>query len=132
MLTFVVFITSLVLIIALFVMKSLDVSYGRKIFLEDFFIKCDAWILKLILKIKLWWGHINFKNTKLIFSWIVVSIRKIIISIKRRFDHKQSYFFTMKDNDALKNNGSVSFFLKHVSEYKKSLRDSGIEGRIEK
>ncbi len=133
MTSFVVFIISLVLIALLFLMKSLEIFRGRKIFLEDFFLKCDSWIRTLLLKIKQWWGHINFKNTKIIFSWITNKIKQTVIAIKRRFDHQQSHFFTKKDNhDITKNKGSVSFFLKDVSDYKETLRAEGGEGRIEK
>ena len=123
MYTLVIFVISLVLLVLLFMMKNLEISHGRKIFLEKFFIKCDNKISNFLRKIKFWWSHINFKNTKLIFSWIIVSIRKLIIAVKRRFDHKQSHFFTKREPEVLKNKGSVSFFLKHVSDYKKSLRE---------
>ena len=65
----------------------------------------------------------NFRNTRLIFSWIVASIRKTAIVIKRRFDHEQSHFFTKREPKAPKNKSSVSFFLKDVSDYKKKLRE---------
>ena len=68
MATFLVFIISLALLALLFTMKSFEIYHGRKIFLENFFLKCDDLIFKLILKIKYWWSHVNFKNTRLIFS----------------------------------------------------------------
>jgi len=129
MLTFVTFAISLALLVLLFVMKSFEISYGKKIFLEDLFLKCDAWILKVLLKIKLWWGHVNFKNTKLVFSWLILSTRKLILAIKRRFDHEQSHFFVKREHDILKNKGSVSFFLKNVSDYKKSLREGNSDNK---
>jgi hypothetical protein len=128
MTTFVVFIISLVLIILLFTMKGLEIYHGRKIILEELFLKCDAWIHKTSLKIKYWWSHVNFKNMRLIFSWIIVNIRKLVVSIKRRFDHKQSHFFIKREYDVSKKNNSVSFFLKDVSDYKKSLREEGRAG----
>ena len=102
----------------------MEISNGQKIFLEDFFIECDNLIFNFILKIKSWWGHVNFKNTKLIFSWIIVNIRKSVIAVKRHFDHKQSHFFTKREYDTSRNRGSVSFFLKNVSDYKKSLKEN--------
>lgn len=122
MLTFAVFIISLALIVLLFTMKSFELSSGRKIFLEDFFLKCDAWIFKAVSKIEIWWGHISFRNTKLIFSWIIVNIRKLILMVKRRFDHQQSSFFTKKEPSFSRSKAPASFFLKDVSDYKKSLR----------
>ena len=107
----------------LFVMKSLEIYYGRKLFLERQFENLDAWIHGILLKVRYWWGHVNFKNTKLVFSWIVGHISQAVVSLKRRFDHKQSHFFTKRDHITSKNRGSVSFFLKNVSDYKKSLRE---------
>jgi len=122
MITFVIFIISLALLVLLFTMKGLEIYHGRKIFLEDLFLKCDDRIYKTSLKIRYWWSHINFKNLRLIFSWIIVNMRKLIVSVKRRFDHKQSHFFVKREYDLSKKNSSTSFFLKDVSEYKKSLR----------
>ena len=123
MITFVVFITSLALLVLLFVIKSLEIFYGRKIFWERQFENFDAWISKILLKIKYWWSHVTFRNIKLISSWIIVSIRKSVIAVKERLDHKQSHFFAKRDHDIFKNKGSVSFFLKNVSDYKKSLSE---------
>lgn len=124
MTTFVLFIISLVLIIFLFMMKSLEIYHGRKIFLEELFEKCDIWIHKVLLRIKFWWSHVNFKNTKLVIAWIIFNVRRLLVLIKRRFDHKQSHFF-MKREPSLssKDKAPVSFFLKNVSDHKKSLRE---------
>ena len=71
-------------------------------------------------------SQVNSKNTRLIFSWIIVNIRKFIIKIKKRFDNKPSGFFIKKEqcsNINLNSRGTVSFFLKNVSEHKKQLRE---------
>lgn len=123
MFTLVTFIISLVLIVLLFAQKSLEIYYGRRVFLERQFENLDIWIHKIILEIKFWWGHVNFKNTKMVFLWIVTGTHKLIIAIKRRFDHKQSHFFTKRNLDTSKHKNSPSFFLRDVSDYKKSLRE---------
>jgi hypothetical protein len=128
MLTFVVFIISLVLIAFLFMQKSFEISYGKKVLLEETFLKCDIGIHNILLKIKYWWSHVNFKNTRLVFMWVMVNVRRILLNTKKRFDHKQSQFFIKRDYKAPKSRGSVSFFLKDVSDYKKSLRE-GREGK---
>ncbi|OHA46322.1 MAG: hypothetical protein A2541_02725 [Candidatus Taylorbacteria bacterium RIFOXYD2_FULL_36_9] len=128
MATFVVFITALVLISFLFLMKSFELRYGRKIFLENLFLRWDASILKALSNLKYWWSHVSFKNTKLFFSWFLTNIKQSVIIIKRRFDHKQSHFFAKREFNPSKNKSSVSFFLKNVSDYKKSLRE-GKEGK---
>ena len=123
MITFVVFIISLILMALLFMMKSFEIYHGRKIFLERQFENFDAWITKIIFKIKFWWSHINFRNTRLVVTWIIVRTRKLVISIKRRYDHEQSHFFTKRNLDISKHKNSPSFFLKDVSDYKKRLRE---------
>jgi len=130
MFTLVTFIISLVLLVLLFVQKSLEIYYGRRIFLERQFENFDGWIHRIIIKIKFWWSHVNFKNTRLIFLWIVGSIHKLAITIKRRFDHEQSHFFTKRNLDVSKHKNSPSFFLKDVSDYKKSLREGNGENKI--
>ena len=123
--TFFVYIISLILIVLLFIMKSWEIYYGRKIFLERQFENFDAWIHKIIIKVKYSWSQVSFKNTKRVVFWAVDNTRKMIISIKKRLDHKQSHFFAKKENDILKNKKQASFFLKDISEYKKSLREEG-------
>lgn len=123
MTSLIVFLISLVLVILLFIMKSLEIYYGRKILLEREFEKFDAWIHKIIQEIKFWWSHINFKNTRLIFLWVASRIHKLAINLKRRYDHEQSHFFTKRNLDVSKHKNQPSFFLKDVSDYKKSLRE---------
>jgi len=123
MFTLVTFIIALFLIVLLFTQKSLEIYYGRRIFLERQFEKFDAWIHQIILKIKFWWSHVNFRNTKLIFLWIAGNLHRLVISLKRRYDHEQSHFFTKRNLDISKHKNQPSFFLKDVSDYKKSLRE---------
>jgi len=127
MFTFVIFIISLALLIFLFIMKSLEINRGRKIFLERQFENFDAWILKVILKIKFWWSHVSFRNLGKISLWLVTNIKSSIVALKKRFDHEQSHFFSKREPKAPNSKGSVSFFLKDVSDYKRKLR----EGRKE-
>lgn len=108
-------------------MKALEIYYGRRVFLERQLENFDVWIHKVIQEIKFWWGHINFKNTKLVFLWTITSIHNMVIAIKRRFDHKQSHFFVKRNLDSSKHKNSPSFFLKDVSDYKKSLREGNGE-----
>ncbi len=123
MVAFIVFIISLVLIVLLFTIKGLDIYYGRKIFLENLFVKSDNLVLKSWANLKFWWSHVNFKNTRRVISWVVIKTHRIFISIKRQFDHEQSSFFVKREPVASNNKGSTSFFLKDVSDYKKSLRE---------
>ncbi len=121
--TFIVFILSLVLVIAFFVLKSVELSSGRRIFLTTAFEKSDVLILRFLLKLKAFVKKINFRNLRLIFIKLMVNIRKEVTIIKRRLDHQQSHFFTKREIDPNKSKNSPSFFLKNVSDYKKTLRE---------
>lgn len=123
MITFAIFLASLILIALMFTLKGLETCYGKMMFMERAFLKCDNLIFRIILEIRHWWRHVNFKNAKLIFAWTVINTSGLAVSIKRRFDHEQSHFFAKKEHSLPSNKGSVSFFLKNVSDYKKSLRE---------
>jgi hypothetical protein len=103
-------------------MKNIELARGRKIFLAKLFAKSDAFFSYLFFVFKLLLKQINLNNTKLIFSKIIASIRGLVAAIKSRLDHKHHPFFTKKDHDQAKHKGSVSFFLKDISEHKKNLK----------
>jgi hypothetical protein len=123
MTTFVLFLISLVLIGIILGVKDFEFRNNRKTFFSSLFSKGDKFVLKFRTKFIRCILSINFKNIQFVFSWLLDRIKKSIVILKRRFDHKQTHFFTQKDNDIFKNKGSVSFFLKDVSDYKKSLRE---------
>jgi hypothetical protein len=123
MFSLIIFIISFFLILTIFLIKGLEIYYAKVFFLTRFLKKADNFILQIISNLKTYISHLNFKNIQLIFSWIMVSISKLIRNIKRRFDHKQSHFFSKRDHLHTQNKGAVSFFLKDVSDYKKSLRE---------
>lgn len=120
--TFIVFIITLFLIFFLFLFKGWEVSSGRNFFWKRFFKSGDIYLEHLFKKVDYWWGYVNARNCQLLFCWIAVSIKRLFIIIKRRFDHEQSHFFTRRDTSIPKSKKSASFFLKDVSEYKKELR----------
>lgn len=124
MFIFVLFLISLVLILFIFAVKGIEAHYSKTIFLTKLLAKGDNFILENLQKSKQILSHINLKNLGLIFSWIIVSISKLIIRVKRHFDHKQAHFFLKKDIDGSKDKAPVSFFLKNVSDYKKSLEEN--------
>lgn len=124
MTTLVVFLVSLALIIILILIRGWGISRDRNLFLDRIFSKPDQKILKIFSQVKIWLLQINLKNTKLIFSKIMVSMRRVAVLIKRRFDHKQSYFFTKREHDSFRSKRPASFFLKNISEHKKYLREN--------
>jgi hypothetical protein len=127
MFTLVTFITSIALILILVTIKNIESKSGKTFGLTNFFSRFDIQIVRAFKALRVWWSHVNFNNLKLIFSKIVVSIRKVVTMFKRRFDHKHSPFFTKKEHG--KNKASVSFFLKDISDHKKSLREGREEGK---
>ncbi len=124
MINLIIFLVALALIVFSLIMKNIELTRGRKIFLASLFAWSDQVIFKAIAWLKYFWSMLTFRNAKLLFIWIIASIRTLVTRVKRRFDHKHSPFFVKKDNHLTKNKGSVSFFLKDVSDYKKTLRDS--------
>lgn len=127
MFTFVTFIVSLILIITLLVIKNLEISRGTSFASTRLFSRFDLLIAKILEHIKIGLSQMNFENLQLIFSKIIVNMGSMIKSFKRRFDHKQSHFFTKRDIDPSKHKGAVSFFLKDISEHKKTLRENNKE-----
>ncbi len=123
MINLIIFVVALGLLIFSFVMKHIEMSRGRKIFLTTFFTWADRVIWQLINWFKKIWSRATLKNSWLLFSQIAASIKKLITQIKRRFDHKHSPFFVKRETHLNKNKGTVSFFLKDVSDYKKTLRE---------
>ena len=121
MITLSVFIISLALIIFSLVMKSIELKRGRKIFLASLFAKSDILIYRFLGWLKNVWNDLTWSKiisvTNLIISWV----RSKVYQIKSRLDHKHAPFF-VKPGES-KNKGSVSFFLKNVSDYKKTLRE---------
>ncbi len=116
MFSLIIFIISLVSILFIFLVKALEIKSNKVFPLTKFLSRFDNSLLSFLKKTILFLKYINFRNLYLLFSWILFNINKQIKNIKKRFDHKHSHFFSKK--------GSVSFFLKDVSDYKKSLREN--------
>lgn len=111
-------------------MKSVEISRGRKIFLSRLFAQSDIAILRITLVLKSFWSQFSFKNFRLIFIQIIVSIKNLIIDTKKSLDHKQSHFFTKQNQDADQVKGPVSSFLKKVSDHKKQIHEIGEDNII--
>jgi hypothetical protein len=121
MLTLIIFLVTLFLIIISLIIKNFEIKIGRKIFFPGLFVKVDKLLVIIINRLKQYWAKVNLQNFQLIFRKIIVTIDTGVRLIKRRFDHKHSPFFIGRDQKS-KSRGSVSFFLKDVSDYKKTLR----------
>ncbi len=126
MISLIIFLVALILIVFSLIMKNIELNKGRKIFLASLFAWSDRQIFSVIKWSKLTWSYLTWHNTRLLFTWFMANIRSFVTRVKRRFDHKHSPFFVKKDSHLHKSKGAVSFFLKDVSDYKKSLRE-GLE-----
>ncbi len=115
------FIVALALLAVLVMIKSLENKHNQTFMTSDWLAKFDPKLVRLFVVINIWFKHVNLNNAKLLFARIIASIRKLILAWKKKFDHKHSPFFVKRDHP--KNKGSVSFFLKNVSDYKKTLRN---------
>lgn len=107
----------------MFLVKYYDIPIIRHKSLHSAVNKSEKHFRIIIGKGKEISSKIHFKNAHRLAVLIINFIKTEIIHLKRKFDSKQPKFFLQpqKQNDA--NKSSVSFFLKNVSEYKKSLRN---------
>jgi hypothetical protein len=119
------FYVSLILIISFFGIKLFEVKHNEKHAFSKILSKGDDYCHDTIKKSRKVFSKIKFKNFQKLFYIIVGWLRKEMVYLKRRFDSKQPRFFLspMTKQDIHKK-GSVSFFLKNVSEYKDSLKNN--------
>lgn len=121
--TLAIFYISLFGLIAVIYMKALEIFKNRKMFLGKLGSATDHIVLDLWHLIKNTISHINIKNFIKFFVIIWKYLVKMSVKVKRRLDGRQPKFLIKQDRGVFKNNGSVSFFLKNVSEYKDSLKN---------
>ena len=118
------FYVSLILIISFFGIKLFEVKHNEKHAFSKILSKGDDYCHDTISKSRKIFSKIKFKNFQKLYFIILNWAKKEMVYLKRRFDSKQPRFFLspVTKHDIHKK-GSVSFFLKNVSEYKESLRD---------
>jgi hypothetical protein len=118
------FYVSLILIISFFGIKLFEVKHNEKHAFSKILSKGDDYCHDTIKKSRKVFSKIKFKNFQKLYFIILNWIKKEMVYLKRRFDSKQPRFFLspVTKHDIHKK-GSVSFFLKNVSEYKESLKD---------
>lgn len=113
------FLAAVLLLVISLIIKNIELARSRKIFFPSLFAWSDRMIYKILAWVKNFSKHLNFATAWLIFSKIIVSIKKWLAALKARLDHKHSAFFVKREHS---NRGAVSFFLKDVSDYKKTLQ----------
>ena len=121
------FYISLILLIGFMTIKTFEVYSDRQHVLSKVICKGDDYCHEVVGKTKHVVSKIKFKNFHKLAVMIAEFTKREAIYLKRRFDSKQPKFFlkpTYKPDSSKK--GSVSFFLKNVSEYKNSLRNKDL------
>jgi len=128
MILFVVFYTSLFLVIVFLTLKYLELRYERKPIMTKVICMGDEHCHKAVKKTKSIVLKIKFKNFQKLVLIIATWTRKEIIYLKRRFDSKQPKFFLKPVSSPADNTkkGSVSFFLRNVSEYKTTTKKKSL------
>jgi len=120
----VLFYTSLVLIIAMLAMKYFDVHIVRHEVISNIICENDKRCHEVVGATKKVVSKIKLKNFHRFTVAVAHIIKKETIYFKRKFDSQQPKFFLKPQKTVNSNKGSVSFFLKNVSEYKDSLKNN--------
>ena len=108
----------------MFIIKSLGFSILSHELIFRFIKKSDIFFHNVIGVFKHWLSKIKFKNFHKLAVIVVSFTKREIIYFKRKFDSKQPKFFLKPQKSGAENKNSVSFFLKNVSDYKETLRES--------
>ncbi|MFA6226904.1 MAG: hypothetical protein WC631_00245 [Candidatus Paceibacterota bacterium] len=118
------FYISLILLVGFITIKSLEIYYDRKHVLSQVICRGDDYCHELVGKTRHVISKIKFKNFHRLVVLIAEFIKRETIILKRKFDSKQPKFFlkTVSYKPDSSKKGSVSFFLKNVSDYKNSLK----------
>jgi hypothetical protein len=117
------FYISLVLIIGFFAIKFFEIYFDRKHIVSKVICQGDEYCNEAVVKTRHTISKIKFKNFQKLAIIIGTWLKQEAIYLKRRFDSKQPKFFLKPSNKPdLHKKGSVSFFLKNVSDYKESLK----------
>ncbi len=123
----ILFYTSLFIIIATLIIKSIGVTIFDHIVLKKIRRVGDKRCYDFICVVNYYFSKIKLKNFKKISLLIITFVQRETIYLKRKFDSKQPKFFLKPQKNNLNSKSSVSFFLKNVSEYKESLRKNRLD-----
>lgn len=117
----IIFITSLVLIIAMVWFKQFEENKQIKLFIPKLRARANDFASEIIRIAKNFFAILNGKNAKLFVLFGAKFILTGLSDIKRKIIVKKSKFTdSLKEDKNLSNKkkGPTSFFLKNVSEYK--------------
>lgn len=121
--SFFVFYISFFFLLCFLGLKWFEYKTGRKTYISSFGKETDRIVSHFWVLTKRFVGHLNFKNTMRLFSWLWNESREIAWKIKKRFDSRQPKFFVQQNQFDPRGRGKTSFFWRNVSEYKNGLKD---------
>lgn len=116
----IIFIASLVLIIAMIALKSIEEKRQVQFFFPRLRVRSDIFANKLIEDVKVFFAILSKKNAKLFVLFLVGLIFSALSNLKRKSNIKKMRILnSLKSERKIdKKKGPPSFFLKNVSEYK--------------
>lgn len=102
--------------------KRIEENKGTKLFLSKFRIRADAFTSRVIEDTKIFFGVFSKRNAKLFALFLSGLIISGLSNIKRKSGIKNLKFPDSFNGQKIANKkkGPSSFFLKNVSEYKRS------------
>jgi len=116
------FIFSFVCLAVMVSLRAFELSNGHRILEANFVRKTDIIVHNFFHLLKKQVSRISIRGTYKFICHICVKIKEKAIDLKRGYDSRQPKFFIKQTKNDITKNGSVSFFLKNVSDYKDSIR----------
>ncbi len=118
----ILFYIALVLLIGIITIKYFGMPIFGNTALSDMVSEHEHKIHKIAKGGKNFASKIKYKNFHKLVVMVADFLKKESIALKRRFDSQQPKFFLQVEKPSEKHKNSVSFFLRSVSEHKKSLK----------
>lgn len=103
-------------------LRTFELSGGHKILEANFVRKTDIIVHDFFHLLKKQISRISIRNIYTFFCFICTKVKIATINFKRGYDSRQPKFFIKQTKNDINKAGSVSFFLKNVSDYKDSIR----------
>lgn len=114
-----IFIVSLLMLSMMFGFKWAEERRGKKLFLEQLRRNVDISVMKIILRLGVFFSVLSRRNGKLFLMFLFVFLSRITSGIRRIINLKKMKFLnSLRVSGNLEKNSPASFFLKNVSEYK--------------
>ena len=103
-------------------LRAFELKNGYKILEANFVKKTDVMVHTFFHLLKKQISRISIRGSYKIICNACNKIKNAIINFKRNYDSRQPKFFIKQTKNDITKNGSASFFLKNVSDYRDSIR----------